>query len=89
MLPGIVWQTRLQTVGLHTAAPLAAGAGDAMACAPPNPSAATVAAGQALAIEFADGSIKANVEGADKGGVEPAKQKRKGAEALQASLFES
>ena len=52
-------------------------------------SAATVAPGQALAIEFADGSIKANAEGADKGGVEPAKQKRKGAKALQASLFES
>ena len=49
-----------------------------------------VAPGQALAIEFADGSIKADAEGgADKGGVEPAKQKRKGAEALQASLFES
>ena len=45
--------------------------------------------GAALAIEFADGSIKANADGADKDAAEPAKQKRKGARALQASLFES
>ena len=52
-------------------------------------SAATVLPGQALAIEFADGSIKASAEGVGKDGAEPAKQKRKGARALQASLFES
>jgi exodeoxyribonuclease VII large subunit len=52
-------------------------------------SAGTVAPGQALAIEFADGSIKASAEGVDKDGAEPAKQKRKGARALQGSLFES
>jgi hypothetical protein len=42
MLPGIAWQTRLQTSGLHTRA--SAVAGDAIACAPPKPSAATVSA---------------------------------------------
>jgi exodeoxyribonuclease VII large subunit len=52
-------------------------------------SAATVAPGQALAIEFADGSIKANADGADKDAAEPARQKRKGARTLQGSLFES
>jgi hypothetical protein len=44
MLPGMAWQIRLQTSGRHTLAPSAAGAGDAIAWAPPNPSAATVAA---------------------------------------------
>ena len=52
-------------------------------------SAATVVPGQALAIEFADGSIKASADGADKDAAEPARQKRKGARTLQGSLFES
>jgi exodeoxyribonuclease VII large subunit len=52
-------------------------------------SAAAVAPGQALAIEFADGSVSASAEGAAKGSVEPPKGKRKGARVLQGSLFES
>jgi exodeoxyribonuclease VII large subunit len=51
-------------------------------------SAAAVAPGQALAIEFGDGSVAASADGSVKTGPESAKPKRKPA-AVQRSLFES
>jgi len=52
-------------------------------------SAAAVAPGQALAIEFADGSVAANADGSAKAGPESPKPKRKLPGAVQRSLFES
>ena len=57
-------------------------------------SATAVAPGQALAIEFADGTVKANADGAIKTGgdasskTEAGKRKRKATGAVQGSLFE-
>ena len=50
-------------------------------------SATAVAPGQALAIEFADGSVTANADGSPKTG-ESAKPKRKPPGTVQRSLFE-
>jgi exodeoxyribonuclease VII large subunit len=52
-------------------------------------SAAAGAPGQALAIEFADGSVAASADGSVKASPEAAKPKRKPAGAVQRSLFES
>jgi exodeoxyribonuclease VII large subunit len=51
-------------------------------------SAATVAPGQALAVQFADGSVQATADGSAAASEAP-KPKRKSAGAVQRSLFET